>query len=201
MRGEVIVAFRTDPAEMEPAKHIRSTLITSSLTALRKRGYMPDYERLVPAAHEQTLLSCIAGVWLPMETGIAHYATCDALGLSAGEVYDIGMDVSVQVQATFLGTLSKMAQSAGVTPWTGLAQFQRLWDRVLDGGGVAVRQLGPKDAHIEVVALPLVDISYFRVAFRGFIVAGCSIFATTVYGREVSSTRSKGSAVYRMAWA
>jgi hypothetical protein len=94
-----------------------------------------------------------------------------------------------------------MARSAGVTPWTGLAQFQRLWDRVLDGGGVAVRQVGPKDAHIEVVALPLVDISYFRVAFRGFIVAGCSIFAKKVYGREVSTTRSNGSAAYRMAWA
>src|SRR5580692_2444401 len=99
MRGEVVVAFRTDPAKAEPAKHIRSTLITSSLTALRKRGYMPDYERLVPAVYKETLLSCIAGVWLPMETGVAHYRTCDALGLSAAEVYDIGMDVSVQVQA------------------------------------------------------------------------------------------------------
>jgi hypothetical protein len=201
MRGEVIVAFRADPATMEPAKHIRSTLITSSLTALRRRGYMPDYERLVPAVHKETLLSCIAGVWLPMEIGVAHYGTCDALGLSAKEVYAIGADVSVQVQATFLGTLSKMAQSAGVTPWTGLAQFQRLWDRVLDGGGVAVREVGPKDAHIEVVALPLVDIPYFRVAFRGFIVAGCAIFATKVYGKDVSTTRSHGSAAYRMAWA
>jgi hypothetical protein len=201
MDGEVIVAFRTDPAKMEPAKHVRSTLITSSLTAIRKRGYMPAYERLVPALHRETLLSCIAGVWLPMATGIAHYQTCDALNLSATEVYDIGLDVSVQVQATFLGTLSKMAKSAGVTPWTGLAQFQRLWDRVLDGGGVSVVRVGPKDAHIEIVALPLVDIPYFRVAFRGFIVAGCSIFATKVYGREVPVTRSNGSAAYRAAWA
>jgi hypothetical protein len=201
MRGEVIVAFRTDPAKTEPVTHIRSTLITSSLTALRRRGYMPDYERLVPAVYKETLLSCIAGVWLPMETGVAHYRTCDALGLSAAEVYDIGMDVSVQVQASFLGTLAKMARSAGVTPWTGLAHFQRLWDRVLDGGGVAVHRVGPKDAHIEVVALPLVDIPYFRVAFRGFIVAGCSIFSTKVYGREVSTTRSNGAAAYRMAWA
>jgi hypothetical protein len=201
MRGEVVVAFRMDPAKMEPAKHVRSTLITSSLTALRKRGYMPDYERLVPAFHRETLLHCIAGVWLPMATGLAHYRTCDALKLSAEEVYDIGMDVSVQVQATFLGTLSKMARSAGVTPWTGLAQFQRLWDRVLDGGGVAVFRAGPKDAHIEIAALPLVDIPYFRVAFRGFIVAGCSIFAAKVYGREISTAQSRGSAVYRMAWA
>jgi hypothetical protein len=162
---------------------------------------MPEYERLVPAAHKETLLSCIAGVWLPMEIGVAHYATCDALRLSTEEVYDIGMDVSVQVQATFLGTLSKMARSAGVTPWTGLAQFQRLWDRVLDGGGVEVRRVGPKDAHVEVVALPLVDIPYFRVAFRGFIVAGCSIFAAKVYGREVSTTGSKGAVAYRIAWA
>jgi hypothetical protein len=201
MRGEVIVAFHTDPAKMQPAKHVRSTLITSSLTALRKRGYMPAYERLVPASHKEILLSCIAGVWLPIATGVAHYRTCDALSLSEKEVYEIGMDVSVQVQATFLGTLSKMARSAGVTPWTGLAQFQRLWDRVLDGGGVEVRRVGPKDAQVEVVALPLVDVPYFRLAFRGFIVAGCSMFATRVYGRDVSAARSNGSAVYRMAWA
>jgi hypothetical protein len=201
MRDEVVVAFRTDPAKTEPAKHIRSTLITSSLTAIRKRGYMPEYTRLLPPEHKETLLSCIAGVWLPLDVGIAHYGTCDALRLSTDEVYNIGMDVSVQVQATFLGTLSKMARSAGVTPWTGLAQFYRLWDRVLDGGGVEVRRVGPKDAHVEVVALPLVDIPYFRVAFRGFIVAGCGIFAAKVYGREVSTPRSRGSTAYRIAWA
>ena len=69
------------------------------------------------------------------------------------------MDVSVQVQATFLGTLAKMGRSAGVTPWTGLVHFQRLWDRVLDGGGVAVYRVGPKDARVgDRVALSLVDI-------------------------------------------
>ena len=149
---------------------------------------MPKYESLVPVAEKETILHCVAGVWLPMRVGVAHYATCDALGLSQSEVYEIGMDVSVQVQATFLATLGKMARSAGVTPWTGLSQFQRLWERVLDGGGVAVFRLGPKDARVEVAALPLVDIPYFRTAFRGFIVAGCNIFSTRAYGKDVPQT-------------
>src|SRR5580704_8119876 len=198
MQEEVIVAF---PAEVARAKHIRSTLVTSSLNALRRRGYIARYETLVPPAHKEILLSCVAGAWLPMELGVAHYETCTALDLPAAEVYEIGMDVSVQVQATFLGTLAKMARSAGVTPWTGLSQFPRLWDRVLDGGGVAVYRLGPKEARIEIVSLPLVDIPYFRTAFRGFIAAGCGIFASKVYGKELPSVRGSGRTQYRMSWA
>ena len=201
MPDEVVVAFRGDPSRIAPATHIRSTLITSSLNAVRRRGYMPTYEALVPPIHKERLLSCVAGVWLPMDVGRAHYETCNALGLSSHETYEIGKDVSVQVQATFLGTLAKMARSAGVTPWTGLSQFQRLWDRVLDGGGVAVYRVGPKDARVEIVALPLVDIPYFRTAFRGFIVAGCGIFAEAVYGKDVPSISEKGRAGYRMSWA
>ncbi len=94
-----------------------------------------------------------------------------------------------------------MARSAGVTPWTGLSQFERLWNRVLDGGGVAVYRVGPKDARVEIAALPLVDIPYFRNAFRAFIVAGCSIFAAKVYGKDVPSAREKGRTAYRISWA
>jgi hypothetical protein len=201
MSDEPVVAFRADPREIASAKHVRSTLLASSLNVLRRRGHMAKYEELVPAAHRERLLSCVAGVWLPMEVGVAHYETCAAIGLSTAEVYDIGMDVSVQVQATFLGTLAKMGRAAGVTPWTGLSQFQRLWDRVLDGGGVAVYRVGPKDARIEIVALPLVDIPYFRVSFRGFIVAGCGIFSTRIYGKDIPSVREKGCAGYRISWA
>jgi hypothetical protein len=201
MPEETVVAFRGDPDAIAPSKHVRSTLVSSSLNALRKRGLLPKYEVLVPPAYRDALLSCVAGVWLPMEMGIAHYSTCEALGLATSEVYEIGMDVSVQVQASFLATLAKMARSAGVTPWTGLSHFQRLWDRVLDGGGTAVYRVGPKDARVEIVSLPLVDIPYFRVAFRGFIVAGCNIFSTKAYGKDLPSVRGSGRVAYRIAWA
>jgi hypothetical protein len=201
MAEEVVVPFRADPRQIPRASRIRSTLVSSSLNALRRRGLMAKYESLVPPAEKEAILHCVAGVWLPMSVGIAHYTTCNALGLSAVEVYEIGMDVSVQVQATFLATLAKMARSAGVTPWTGLSQFPRLWDRVLDGGGVAVHRVGPKDARIEIAALPLVDIPYFRAAFRGFIVAGCNIFSTKAYGKDVPQVAGDGRAAYRLSWA
>jgi hypothetical protein len=201
MPEETVVPFRADPSTIATAKRVRSTLVSSSLNAIRKRGLLAKYETLVPGAHKEAILSCVAGVWLPMEVGIAHYSTCNALGLTLSEVYEIGMDVSVQVQASFLATLAKMARTAGVTPWTGLAQFQRLWDRVLDGGGVAVFQMGPKDARVEIAALPLVDIPYFRAAFRAFIVAGCNIFSTKAYGKDLPERRGDGRAAYRIAWA
>ena len=201
MSEEVVVPFKVEPDRLATAKHIRSTLITSSLNALRKRSYLAKYETLVPEEHKEQILSCVAGTWLPMAVGVAHYETCNALALSPNEVHDIGMDVSTQVQSTFLGTLAKMARTAGVTPWTGLSQMQRLWDRVLDGGGVAVYRLGPKEARVEIASLPLVDIPYFRVAFRAFVVAGCGIFAAKVYGRDARSVNESGRTAYRLSWA
>ena len=201
MPEEVVVPFRVEPDRLAAAKHIRSTLITSSLAALRKRNHLARYETLVPEEHKEQILSCVAGTWLPMAVGIAHYETCNALALPPNEVHEIGMDVSTQVQSTFLGTLAKMARTAGVTPWTGLSQMQRLWDRVLDGGGVAVYRLGPKEARVDIASLQLVDIPYFRVAFRAFVVAGCGIFATKVYGRDARTVNESGRAAYRLSWA
>lgn len=201
MADEVVVPFRADPKLIPRASKVRSTLISSSIKALRRRGFMARYESLVPSEDKEALLHCVAGMWLPMRLGIVHYSTCNSMNLSRVDIEAIGTDVSVQVQATFLATLAKMARSAGVTPWTGLSQFPRLWQRVLEGGGVAVYRVGPKDARVEVAALPLVDIPYFRAAFCSFIVAGCGMFATKVYGKDVATVSGSGRAAYRVSWA
>ena len=105
------------------------------------------------------------------------------------------------MQTTFLSTLAKTAREAGVTPWTGLAQFQKVMDRMVDGAAVAVLRAGPKDARIEIAALPFVDVPYLRAAFRGFTVAACDTFATRVCGKDVPEVRGGARAAYRVAWA
>ncbi|MEY4550482.1 MAG: hypothetical protein RL685_6677, partial [Pseudomonadota bacterium] len=77
--GEALLEF---PYPLEPITAIRSTLITSSLASLRLRDLLPQYEAAQQSAHRETILRCVAGEWLPLEVGFAHYRACDALGLS-----------------------------------------------------------------------------------------------------------------------
>lgn len=201
MPEETVLPFRVAPDKTPHATRIRSTLITASLDALRRHGHFDRYQKLLPREERDVVLSCVAGVWLPIQVGIAHYTACDSLSLSADAIATMGSDVSERVQASFLATLAKLAKTAGVTPWTGLLQFQRLWDRVLDGGGVAVVKLGPKDARIDVVELPLIDIPYFHKAFRAFIVTGCQMFASRVYAHDARPRGRADWTSYRIAWA
>jgi len=89
----------------------------------------------------------------------------------------------------------------GGDSWTALAQFQRLWDRILDGGDCAVGRAGPKDARLEVVGLPLFRIRYFRFAFRFYTLTLCRLFATSCYVNEVPKGGGPTFGTFRVAWA
>lgn len=193
--------FSAPPGRVPPVARVRSTLITSSLQALRRRGHDAAYFAHLPPAYAEAMNTLIAGVWLPLETALAHYRTLDALPMSATERFEMGNEVSIQVQASVLSTFARAATNVGVTPWTGLSQFQRLWDRVMDGGAVQVVKVGPKEARIEVVQNALVGVPYFRTAFRGFIVAGCQLFTKKVYGYDIPKLASGSTVGYRVAWA
>jgi len=57
-----------------------------------------------------------------------------------------------------LGHVVRMAKAAGVTPGTVLPQYGRLFERGMQGGGIAVFKLGPKEVRIELVQCELFDI-------------------------------------------
>ena len=173
---ETVVPLSSPRERLGPVTQFRSTMLTTSLNALRDHGYGDRYFELLPARHHDTVRTCFAGVWLPIDLGLAHYEACDALGLSTLEQFAIGKEVGLKIQGTFLGTMVKLAKSAGVTPWVCLGQYQRLYDRLFVGGGVIVTRLGPKEARMEGLGLPLSRIPYFRTAFRGLNEASCELF-------------------------
>jgi hypothetical protein len=174
-----------------PVTAVRSTLIQSSLNTLRKRGHFERYLGLLDVQHKATLLETLAPEWLSMEAATAHYAACDALALSQGELQEIGEDVGERIQGTFLGTLVRKARSVGLTPWILLGQFQRLWERLMQGGGVCLLKVGPKDCSVDVRGLALCDYAYFRAAFCGVVASGIKLGA----GKAVS-VRSHGTGGY-----
>jgi hypothetical protein len=201
LREEILVPLSKPRDRLDVVTQFRSTLLTTSLKSIRDRGYGDRYLAILPAKHHDAVRASIAGVWLPLDLGLAHYDACDALGLTSQEQIEIGEEVGLKIQGTFLGTMLKLAKGAGVTPWLCLSQYQRLWDRLLVGGGVIVTKTGPKEARLECLDFPFARIPYFRTAFRGVNVASCELFCTKAYAEEIKKLCSPMSLGYRLSWA
>lgn len=195
-----VLPFSLPRDRIAPATRIRSTLVASSLQALRERNLLDAYASGLPNEHRDAVLHSVAGSWLSIDAGIAHYRAMDALCLLPTEIHEMGRSVAAKVQGTFLSTLAKLATSTGVTPWTPLAQLDRIWARVFIGGAVGVLRRGPKEAHCEIVGLPLLDVPYFRIALRGLIGGGLELFASKSYVTEIEKAAARRT-VYRLAWA
>ncbi len=148
---------------------VRSTLLASSIGALRSRGHFDAYAARLDPAHRDAILGPSRPAWFPIDVAIAHYDACDRLGLSVEEMQLIGWSVGARIETTFLNALAKGAQALGVTPWKLLGNFQRLWARVLQNGSVAVTKTGPKDGIVEVRGVPLARFQYFRIGFAGVV--------------------------------
>ena len=127
----------------------------------------------------------VAGVWMPIAFAEAHYGACDHLGYGPREFAAMGKDVGDRIHGTLLATAVRMARGAGATPWSIYAQFGRLWERIFIGGGLTVKKLGPKEAHVEVVGQPLVAIPYYRAAQRALFLGLIELFCEKAYGFDV----------------
>jgi hypothetical protein len=191
--GTVILPFPAPLAQLAPVTEIRSTLIASSIQALRAHGHIERYGALLPEQHRDKLLHCIAGQWFPLPVGVAHYQACEELGLSIEQQREIGSDVSHRIHVSVLGVVVKMAKGLGVTPWTALGRGNQLYARILRGGGSQMTKLGPKEAQIELGRLPLLEIPYFRTAALGMYQTAIGLFATRAHVRLVpAQSRAPG---------
>jgi hypothetical protein len=199
---EIICPFPVPRAALGACKSVRSTLLTSSLETLRKNERLEEYTRVIAPEHKETILSTVAGIWLPIEVACAHYDALERLGFTPGEALANGYAVGEKVNGTFLGTMVKMASSTGVTPWFALGYIGKMYARLFDGGGgTTVRKLGPKDAYTEIAGLPLAAYPYFRHAARGMIQAACDLFCTKSYAHEADHRVSSLSIAVRVSWA
>jgi hypothetical protein len=199
--GEVIAPFSHDRARVPPVTHIRSTLIASSVDALRSRGLFDAYRSHLDPAHRQELPDTVAGFWLPIAQGVAHYEACDRLRLSTAELLEIGENVTDRVRKSALSLAVKLAVGSGVTPWTIYGNSRRLWERIFKGGSLGAFKLGPKEARLEIVGWPLGRIEYNRVSFRGILRGLTLPFCTQAYVYEVTSLCTATTSGYRIAWA
>jgi len=198
---EPFLQHRRTPAHLSQVSRVRSTLVSSSLHAVKKHGLWERYDAALPALHRDAIASCVAGSWMSLAVATAHYEAMDALGLDAASVAAFGADVSRQTQHTFLSTMTRLATTSGATPWSALGQFQRLWDRIFDGGDIAVWKTGPKDAVVEATGCPLFRVRYFRSGYAHYVRVLCELFATRVFAREITRQATSDSAALQIMWA
>jgi hypothetical protein len=196
-----IVALPCPREQITDAANFRSTWLTASQATLRARGYGEAYEAAIDPKYREAVLGAVAGVWLPMAVGRAHYIACDALKLSTTELLDIGIAATKRANPTTLSMIRRLAQGAGATPWTVLALSRRIWSAAVDGGAVAVARLGPKEAQIEIVGFPLASIRYNRITTRGIVSAVLELFCKKAYVQEIGALCDDTSIGMRASWA
>lgn len=167
---------------------IRGSLIASSLQSLRELDLFERYLTHLPAEQQAQVLYVLAASWAPVELGMAHYAACDAMGLTDRELEDIGQHVSHRIMGTFLGTLMRSARVVAAPTSVPLRQYPRLWDRLLLGGSCRVSMLGQKEGRIESNGVPMFRYRYFRVAYAGLVRGAGLMFRSSVYSRIRKAT-------------
>jgi hypothetical protein len=200
-RQEVLVPFPPTLAEEPAATHCRGTLLIASRKGLQRQGHLERYRAHLAPQHDMTIASSVAAMWLPIELGVAHYRACDALDLPEAEQLELGAAVVHELQRTFIGTLVRAAgKGAGITAHVGLEKFFSVYARSFKGGGGRMVRVGPKDVRVEFVGNAFAAIPYFRVAYRGFLTAGCEFFAQRVVTAELDAYRSPTTMAYRIAW-
>jgi hypothetical protein len=185
-----VVPFPVPLDRLRPPTQVRSTLVASSMRAIRDRGLFDAYVEALDPRWRNTILESVAGVWLPMDVGLAHYRACDVLSFSVLEQIAIGREVGDRIQGTFMGTMIRTAKGVGANPWMAFPFTPKLYERLFDGGGCRVSKIGPKDAYMELAANPMVSIPYFRNAMRGLWQVAIELFCRRAYLVEAAQTET-----------
>jgi hypothetical protein len=197
-QDEILIAL---PVPVPPLKHVRSGLLCSSLKSLRERSLFDRYFDRIPPQHRPAILSLTAAEWLKPDLAFVHYEACEALKLSASEQIDIGMQVAQHLQRGFLSVIVRFAAESGVTPWTILMRYPKLWERFFDGSAVAVTKLGPKEARVQAAGFPLARIGYIRNAVAGIVRGVTEVVCTRVYVTALPPLCTDSTLGYRVSWA
>lgn len=141
----------------------------------------------------------MAGEWLPIEIGMAHYRACDALGLSRAEQLDLGRGVGRKQDKIIFNSMLGLAKRAGVTPWVPLSLLHKIQDRVITGGDIAVFRLSAKDARIDIYHVPFLQLQYVQNAYCGMFANTAEYFCRRAHMKIGEATASR--VTFLLSWA
>jgi hypothetical protein len=197
--GDVVATYPAT-GNPEPVTHVRGMLLASGLGIVRERRLTDRYYSLLSPEHAVAVSAIVANDWVPLDTTLAHYAAMNELFPSPDEQVANGRQVAARVNASILGTVISLTHAGGATPWTLLKPLPRVIGRLLQGGGLVVRRLGPKESLNTFLELPLARVPYFCSGLRGMFVAGTELVSRKAYCTEVRSLCTSTTYAFRVSW-
>ena len=200
-REEVVLPFPVERGRVPVVRRIRSGLLCSSIQTLRTRGLFDDNLTKLPRDHHARILSLTAAEWIDPELAFVHYDALDKVAMTEAQIEENGVQVAQQLQRGFLSVVLRFVVESGVTPWSVLERYQKLWERYFQGSAIAVWKTGPKDARAEVVSFPLARIRYIQIGVGGIMRGALELVCKRAYVRVVRAECTSTSLVYRISWA
>jgi hypothetical protein len=188
------------PLPVRLCTRVKSTVVVSSMQALREAGHGERYDARLPAAVRERLFSGGAPTWFPLDLAWTHYATCNGLGLSPDEIMALGARVA-PVHASGVSIILRAARANGmISPWTVLENAPRYWARMYEGGQLDVYRDGPKDARVVLQGQPLARLSYWRLGFQGVLQSLTQTLSSRAYARlELERDEADGPPVLTLS--
>lgn len=168
---------------------------------MRARGLEAAYFAKLPREHHARIQSLTAAEWIGPELAFAHYETLDALGMTAEQIEENGVQVAQQLQRGFLSVVLRFVVESGVTPWSVLERYQKLWERYFDGSAIEVRKTGPKDARAQVAGFPLARIKYIRIGVAGIMRGVLELVCKRAYVTPIHAECDESTLTYKISWA
>lgn len=196
--AEMVVEY---PEPLVPVHNVKSTLILSSVESVRSYGVFDRYRKNLDPRFAEAVLESVVGAWISVDAALAHYRACDELMLTDEQQLALGKITGHGIRQHLTRVAGMLSRGLGVTPWLMFEQFPRLWKRSFDGGGIAIKKHGPKEAEITYTACKLLESPYFRGALRGVAVGLLESATRKCMMTELAARNPKPhEARYRISW-
>lgn len=195
---EVVVGL---PQVVPPAVSLRGTILSTSYSFVREAGLEHKYKQRVPALLASRLPVDVALNWYPMGLAMAHYTIMEELFPDPSVQIQNGRKSSEVTQNPHLKTIMRGLSSAGpLNPMSLLKRTPRLFERMVEGGGIGVWQTGPKDARVELVGFPMIRMSYVRNGWQGMFESGVNLISRRCFVRQDEASQRDDRMAFNISW-
>jgi len=169
---------------------LRGILLMNAIENLRQWGVYERYLEQLSDGTQDALRSVIASSWVPIETVIEHYRVSDRLDVDPARAAQAGQRMGERIAHTFLGITLRTARGAGLDALGFLLRRNgRTWDRMYQGGGTRLRELGKREMLLEDFGNPAFGFELFRHGYFAYwrALAGLCCRSFTVTEHHVES--------------
>ena len=197
--GEFLAAPAFAPGAVPPVTRVRGSVIASSLNAARRAGMEASYFAHLDDGFEMDIRTLVTSGWLSIDVALAHYRAMDSLGFTRDQALENGRFAIDRMERSYIATVVKgLGRQVGPIPLLKRAPVSRA--RMLDGGDMAVRVEGPKDAAIEMLGTSLARYEYVRYGWSGMFEGVVGVVTRRCFSKVVPTPDPERRTIIMLSW-